>query len=184
MRATVGFGTAEVGLALSPLIGAVKTRTGAEVMLSATMTGGLEDRKALRRSHSSGRRPRQRLVCPHPRYRPAPARPGRRRPHRRRHRRRHPGCRRGSWMFDFEVPDDRRASSPSRTSAPRKWRYKRQIWQLLSIALGCGLVCFSVLAIAMRAFVDRPLAGLADRLEGLAQGQPASAAPGRWRGGH
>jgi len=169
-------GTAEVGLALSPLIGAVKTRTGAEVavMLSATMTGGPQrDRKlygdlTIRETTDNALFARILDVAPLQLAREdvftEAVIDG------------------VTWgvvaipMLDFSGRMIGGFVAIQNFSALQA-RYKRQIWQLLSIALGCGLVCFSVLAIAMRAFVDRPLAGLADWLEGLAQGQPASAAP-------
>jgi methyl-accepting chemotaxis protein len=169
-------GTAEAGLALSPLIGAVKTRTGAEVavMLSATMTGGPQrDRKlygdlTIRETTDNGLFARILDAVPLQLAREdvftEAVVDG------------------ATWgivaipMLDFSGRMIGGFVAVQNFSALQA-TYKRQIWQLLSIALGCGLVCFSVLAVAMRAFVDRPLAGLADWLEGLAKGQAASAAP-------
>lgn len=169
-------GTTEVGLALVPLITAVKTRTGAEVAvtLSAAMTGGPQrDRRqfgdlALGETTDSGLFSRILESSP-------------------------PRLAREdtfsvaevdgvTWgvvampMLDFSGRMIGGFVAVQNFTAFEA-RYRRQLWQLLSIALGCGLLCFSVLVIAMRAFIDRPLAALGDWLEAMVKGQPSAVPP-------
>lgn len=54
--------------------------------------------------------------------------------------------------------------------------YWRQAWKLLFVAFAAVVVCFSVIAVAMKSFVARPLQVLGDWLEALAEGRQAGSA--------
>ncbi len=172
MQGTTLVGTAEVGLGLPDLIRAVKTRTGAEVaiVLSVGMGGQQLDKKVygdLIVNESTDNALFARLLeVASPRL-----------------------AREDS--FTEAVVDDQSwgivvtplldysgrmiggfVAAQNFTSLHAGYRH--QVWELLFVAFAALVICFSVIAVAMKSFVARPLSALGDWLEALAENRPTS----------
>jgi methyl-accepting chemotaxis protein len=178
MQGSTLVGTAEVGFGLPGLVRAVKTRTGAEIaiVLSVAMTGGVQqDRKAygdLVIGDSTDNALFARLLtAAGPRLAREDAFT-------------ETTIDGSTWglvitpLLDFSGRMIGGFIGAQDFSALHAG-YQRQVWRLLFISLGGLVLCYSVLVVAMRAFVFRPLTVLGDWLEAKAGSrEPATGEPG------